>query len=222
MRDMAEQADASDQSWVPENYRRDSLEETTKVLLKSQKEAQRAMTEAMTARRDLERRNAELEAALIAQVEPQMYEQSAYDESMYVQPSYEQPQIDPRQIADIAAQAVQAKLVEPQAAAFVASAEQIASQVPGYSENRESVMAAVQANPGLVYGALATGDPAQLAGALANVHQSLAGPSQAEVMRTMKIQAQSAMGAGGRTLGVTDGEQRWHEIATANDGKLGL
>lgn len=217
MRDMAEQSDSSDLSFVPEAYRRDTVEETARVLLESQKHAQRKITE-------LAMRNSELEAALTAQAETQSYEQPVYDQYAYEQPAYAPPQFDARQVAAMASQVVQEKLLTPHAAELAYQAEQlVASQVPEYAANRDKVFEAVQRDPSLLASAVATGDAREIAGALANVHQSLATSGVSpDLMRTMKMQAQTVTGAGGRALGVTDGEQRWQEIRNADNGKLGL
>ena len=217
MRDLAEQSDSSsDLSWIPQHLRRDTIEDTTRLLLDVQKEAQRKITEQAE-------RVRELEQALIAQYEDPTYEQPVYDQFAPEQLAYAPPQVDPRQLAAMASQVVQEKLLTPRAAALADEAEQIVvSQIPAYAVDREKVLEAVQRNPSLISAAVDTGDARQIAGALASVHQSLAGPSQVELMRTMKIQAQTAVGAGGRTFGVSDGEQRWQEISNANTGKLGL
>lgn len=223
MRELAEQnaSDSSSDDWIPEAYRRDTIEETARVLLKSQKDAQREMHRATQARADLERRNQELEQtlqALFADAPSAESPRSVFDQFEDAQPNYAAPpQFDHQQIA---AMAVQEKLMTPAANAIADEAERLAaSQVPGFDADR--VFAAINANPSLIAGAAATGDPQQIAAVLADVHQGTSA-QPVDLMRTMKIQAQSAMGAGGRSLGVSDAEQRWQEITNASDGKLGL
>jgi hypothetical protein len=220
MRDLAEQSANDGVDWIPSNFKRETVEESARAVLESYKEAQRKVTA-------LGMRNSELEAALTAQLEApepdpydgqELYEQGTYDDQPV--PSH----IDVRQAAAAAQQAVMEAVARPQAEAIVAEAERlVAASIPNYAQDRDQVMSALQANPAPIMDALATGNPTQIAVAIAQAHESLATDRVSpDLMRKMKLGAQSAVGTGGRSLGVTDEEARWQEISGANTGKLGL
>jgi hypothetical protein len=169
MRDLAEgkpatSSDEEDLSWIPQNFRRGSLKETTEVMLESYLNAQRKITEEVATRRNLEQALQAVYDDLVVQAMQSEEPEQFYDE----EPQYANlAQPDPNVIAAIAAQA--------------------AAQFQQF----------VQAEP-------------------------VEGQVTPELMRTMKLQAQSAVGAGGRSLGVSDVEQRWHEISSADTGRLGI
>jgi DNA repair exonuclease SbcCD ATPase subunit len=232
MQELAEQARAN-LDWLPENFRRDSLEESARVLLKSQTQAHARLTQATQAHREAEERiaelaarNEELEAALTAPYgvdDAQVYAEG-YDEPY----DAATPRVDARallaQSAAHAQQAVTDAIVGPRVEAAYAQAEQlVTSQIPDFHNHREKIATEIAANPAWIERAAATGDPAELAGALANVYSAVATQDRLpDLMRTMKINAQSATGAGGRPAPVSDGEQRWQEIAAATNKGLGL
>jgi hypothetical protein len=225
-----EQSDSEltdDLDWIPQNYRRDTVEETARVLLQSQKEAQAAMTKAQMERAELRGIVAEQESRLeqLAAVAAQIYEQQAYEpQPAYDYESAQRSPIDTAYLQSLASQAVQQAVLAPQAEAIANEAERlIVEQVPTWGADKARVMQAVAANPSFIAGVGASSDPKEIANALVGAHQAIVGSQPSpELMRTMKMQAQSAVGAGGHVDPVPDSERRWAEIAGAATGKLGL
>ena len=220
----------AEQAQTQANERPDGLPENFKsvdALVTSYRQSQRKITE-------LAREKSELEQMIASSETPDPADETfwQYGADPYGQGVDEQPdelvanQIHPAQLAALAQQAVTDTVIGPRVAGLVAAAEQmLQADYPGYPAQREQVAAMLQQNPHLIDHAVGTGNAAELAGILANAYQSVeaqSGPSTQELMRTMKINAQSATGAGGRPQALTDAAQRWQEIAGASDGKLNL
>jgi hypothetical protein len=217
--------------WLPENFK------TPEDLASSYRESQRKITEETTARRNLEQlvasQQAQIEQIQAAQAQPEPDQNDWYQ-------AYEQdPIATQRALAEQAARdavAAYAQQAQPQTQQVQGSqAEIVASLAYNALEDRygkltdeqRNEMARVATERPYLIPADAVASPQKLADALDVVYQ-LAVPnpspatSQEDLMRTMKLQAQSANGAGGHLSPADEAQQRWQEITNASTGKLGL
>lgn len=223
-------------AWLPENF------STGEDLANSYREAQRKITEEATARRSLENVVADLQAQQQATLEQfQQSQQPAEDPNEWYTAFEQDPIATQRALAEqAAAAAVQAyaaqqtkqsqPIQESQAEIVASLAYQQLEQARGpiSEELRNEMHSIAQEYPHLIPQDVQS--PQRLAASL-NLLAELAekklgpqdpGPTQADLMRTMKVNAQSATGAGGRPQPADDHATRWQEIVNATTGSLGL
>lgn len=220
--------------WLPENFK------TPEDLASSYRESQRKITEEATARRNLEQLVASQQAQLEqiqAQQQTQQPEadpnewytafeadpigtQKALAEQTYDQ-RFAQWQASQQQQAQ-QAQASQAEITA--SLAFKALEDQVGQLT---DETRQEMAQIIQARPHLIPQD-AYYSPQKLHEAYSDVYKLTStdktppGQSPEELRRTMKLQAQSANGAGGHLSTPDENAQRWQEIANAPSDKLGL
>lgn len=218
--------------WLPENFK------TPEDLASSYRESQRKITEETTARRNLEQlvasQQAQIEQIQAAQAQPEPDQNDWYQ-------AYEQdPIATQRALAEQAARdavAAYAQQAQPQTQQVQGSqAEIVASlaynalegQHGKLSQEQRNEMAQIIAERPYLIPNEALASPQKLHEAYDVVYKlSIAdkappATSQEDLMRTMKLQAQSANGAGGHLSPADEEQQRWQEITNASTGKLGL
>ena len=218
--------------WLPDNFK------SPEDLAASYRESQRKITEEATARRNLEQlvaqQQAQLEAVQAQQAQQQQDEQP-WDEWYAQDPIATQKAVAEQAARDAVAQYAQQSQQQAQPIA-AAQAEIIATYAYKQLEDRYGTLSpekqdqmrqTIAEHPHLLPED-AVYSPQKLVSALDMVYR-LTGPDEAaaaqtqqDLMRTMKVQAQSASGATGRPSPADDAEQRWQEIANAQTGKLGL
>lgn len=218
---------------IPRHFQRDTTDETLEAVLTSYTNAQRKINE-------LGQTNAELRATLeeyeqsqyAAPDEPEQYGWPLEPQPQYVDPAPVQPfpQVQPLSPDALAArthQAVQdaiASTADAPANDLLGQAEQIVlAQIPNFKARAAEVSQMLNQRPDLVEGAMQSGDPHAVAEALGAAYNAVtANEISPDLMRTMKIAAQTASGGAGRPSPVSAGEQRWSEIVNAPTGKLDL
>lgn len=87
-----------------------------------------------------------------------------------------------------------------------------AQHLPEWNRFGDKVVERVQRDPSRFEPALATGDPGAVARSLASVYTAVA---QSDATRAMKMAAQTASGASGRTEPVSDSVAEWNAIKNA-------
>lgn len=226
--------------WLPENFN------DPQSLVDSYKEAQRKITEEATARaqeatarRNLEELVAQQQAAL-EQIQ-QAQQQPAEDPNEWYAAFEQDPIATQRALAEqAAAAAVQQFAAQQQQATqpFQASQAEIVASLAyrQLEDTRGQITPELRtemANLATEFPHLIPEDAAQspqrLAaslGILADLAERRLGPqeqmSNEDIMRTMKVNAQSATGAGGRPSPEDAHVARWKEIVNAPTGTLGL
>lgn len=228
-----------DLEWIPESYRRDSLEESARVLLESQKAAQREMHEATTARRNLEQLVASQQAQ-IEQIQAQQTQQPEADPNEWYTAFEADPIATQKALAEQTydqrfakwqeSQQQQAQVTQASNAEITASLafKALEDQVGQLSdETRQEMAQIINARPHLIPQE-AYYSPQKLQEAYTDVYKLTStdktppGQSPEELRRTMKINAQTVNGAGGHLSTVDEQQQRWQEIQNAPSGTLGL
>lgn len=215
--------------WLPENFK------TPEDLAASYKESQRKIHEQVTAQRNLEQmiaqkdaENEQLRAAQQQQLEPdpQPWEEWYATDPLATMRALAE-QTTNQKIADLQAsqqqQAQQSQLSNVEIVAGLAT-QMLEDRHGKLTEEQRTEMTRVATeNPHLISPDAVT-SPQKLAAQLDIIYK-LAVPdgassqqSQEELQRTMKMQAQSATGAGGRLTPADEDAQRWQEIMNANTG----
>lgn len=226
-----------DLEWIPESYRRDTLEESARVLLESQKGAQREMVEATTARRNLEQlvaqQQAELEQARQVQppeADPNEWYTAFEADPIATQKALAEQTFDQKFSEWQKSQQQQAQVAQGSQAEITASLafKALEDQVGQLSdETRQEMAQIINSRPHLIPQD-AFYSPQKLAEAYTDVYKLTStdktppGQTQEELRRTMKINAQTANGAGGHLSTADENAQRWQEIANAKTPTLGL
>lgn len=218
--------------WLPENFK------TPEDLASSYRESQRKITEEATARRNLEQLVAsqqaqieQIQAAQTQQPEPE----PAWDEWYAQDPIATQKalaeQIFNERIGQLqASQQQQTQATQGSQAEITASLayKALEDQVGQLSEETRQEMAQIiQSRPHLIPQD-AYYSPQKLSEAYTDVYKLTSTdknpPAQnaADLQRAMKLQAQTATGAGGHLSTADEAQQRWQEIQNASTGTLGL
>lgn len=219
--------------WLPENFK------TPEDLASSYRESQRKITEEATARRNLEQLVASQQAQL-EQIQAQQAQQPEADQNDWYTAFEADPITTQRALAE---QTFDQKFSEwqksqqQQAQVNAASQTEITAslafkaledQVGQLSEETRQEMAQLIASRPHLIPQDAFYSPQKLTEAYTDVYKLTGtdktppGQSQEDLRRTMKLQAQSANGAGGHLSPADENQQRWQEIANASTGKLGL
>lgn len=228
----ADNPDPDRPEWLPENFK------TPEDLASSYKESQRKITEEATARRNLEQLVASQQAQ-IDQHQAAQTQQPEPDQNEWYAAYEADPIATQRALAEQAARdavAEYASQTQPTTQAVQGSqAEIVAGLAYRELEDRHGKLTDEQRNemarvateyPHLIPPDSVT-SPQRLAAALDIVYK-LAVPnpdpqtSSADLQRTMKLQAQTATGAGGHLSTADEDAQRWQEITNAKTGTLGL
>lgn len=222
--DQRDDQDNERPDWLPANFK------TTDAFLESYRQAERKI---YAQGQELADMRAQIEAAQLevhaAQLEALQYEdvpaEDAAPDEAY-EPVAEEP-IPPWQAARIHADRVAAlnmeipRLFQQHAPppvngdVLLQEAEAIvASQRLDYAEYRDDVFRRIAEQPYIVPPS-AQSSPVAAAEALDRVYVHVRNDRSAAAMRQMKLNAQSADGAGGRPVPLSDGQQRWQEIQNA-------
>lgn len=222
--------------WLPQNFK------TPEDFVASYKEAERKINEEATARRNLEQVVADLQSQQQAALEQfQAAQQPAEDPNEWYTAFEQDPIATQRALAEqaaaaavqqyAAAQKQQTQPIQESQAEIVASLayQQLEAQRGPISDELRTEMANIATeHPHLIPADIQS--PQRLAASLnllADLAEKKIGPqepgtSQADLMRTMKVNAQSATGAGGRPSPADEQAQRWTEIMGAKTDSLGL
>ena len=217
--------------WLPENFK------SPEDLAASYRESQRKITEEATARRNLEQLVAQQQAALES-MQAQQQQPEADPNEWYT--AFEADPIGTaKALAEQAARdavAAYAQQNQQQTQGIQGSQAEIVAGLAyraledkygQLTEEQKGEMAKVATERPYLIPQEAVQSPQKLADALEIVYK-LAVPNpdpqvnSADLQRTMKLQAQSATGAGGHLSPADEAAQRWQEIAGASTGKLGL
>lgn len=216
--------------WLPENFK------SPEDLARSYTEAQRKITELSTQNKGLEESIGELSAQFNEFVTVQNQPDPADVEAQWLN-AYEQNPISTMQelaritaenVAKQYAQQNQQPAVAPDVIAFMAD-QNMAAQHEDWAGYKQQVVEFIQSNP-LYANDQLWQNPAAATQALDSAYKMVKAESvlsgndvvqqQLDATRQMKLNAQSATGAGGRPDSPDVQQARWQEIMNAQTGKL--
>lgn len=219
--------------WLPENFK------TPEDLASSYRESQRKITEEATKSRNLEQIVAQQQAQ-IEQIQAAQAQQPEADPNEWYTAFEADPIATQKALAEQTydqrfakwqeSQQQQAQVTQASNAEITASLafKALEDQVGQLSdETRQEMAQIINARPHLIPQD-AYYSPQKLQEAYTDVYKLTStdktppGQSPEELRRTMKLQAQSANGAGGHLSTVDEQQQRWQEIQNAPSDKLGL
>lgn len=217
--------------WLPSNFKR------PEDLAASYKEAERKINEETAARRNLEQilaqQQAELEQARVQAQQPEADPNEWYTafeaDPIATQKALAEQTFDQKFAQWQASQQQQSQAVQGSQAEIVAGLayRELEDRHGKLTDDQRNEMARVATEyPHLIPPDSVT-SPQKLAAALDIVYK-LAVPTPdpqtnaADLQRAMKLNAQTATGAGGHLSTADENAQRWQEIQNASTGKLGL
>jgi len=218
--------------WLPENFK------APEDLVSSYTELQRTLTERGNANRNLEQIVASQQAQ-IEQIQATQTQQPEPDQNEWYTAFEQDPIATQKALAEQTYdqrfsqwQETQQKALQDLQNAQISSATTAAygeldAQYSITEEQKEEMARVINEHPYLIPND-AVYDAQKYKGILENVYRIAVpnpGPPQttsADLQRTMKLQAQTATGAGGHLSTADEDAQRWQEISNASTGKLGL
>lgn len=221
--------------WLPENF--ESPEELAKSYVEAQRkitETSQTLAEERRAREALEESVQALSAQFEAQTRPDPNQVYSQWQDLYEQDPIgtmaQIAQATAQQILQQQAQQGQQPAADPSVIAFIAD-QTMGQSHDDWGQYKEKVGELIASNPLFQRDELWT-DPQLASSTMDSAYQMvkaqdvLSGNAvtqqQLADTRAMKLQAQTASGAGGRPPAEDDWAKRWQEIQNASSGKLGL